>query len=438
MTDLTVSALAVEADRKSARKFFMAWLVVSTLLTMIGNAVVPVLGLGPSSATAPLAVVVIAHLIPPLTALLAVHSVIVFSRIGGLRREKRAGLRGFGILTIVVTTLIGILSLALSFNGLYALALASGWHGFLAVCFPLIIDLGVVVSTASLVALRPLTEADRREAMALHPLTNADHGTDTVTGDNSQVVALPPVPSQRRSSYAERRKLRLAAATIEGQEPTAALIRELRNSTCVYCASPADHADHVRPIARGGWHHERNLVPACATCNTTRNASLLVEWMSCEWEKVVGAAARSEKVAEELFHEMCALDNLLIADPLGDAPYRRTGPSPYLGSPLPPIYSPITEPDINSKKAQQWAAISRSKASKTTYDPSPVLAPVSDPEPVSDEMMLALRLTEGTDVAPDVVSAMLTAKDAKGAAEALGFSRRTLYRRIEKVRQEAA
>lgn len=42
---------------------------------------------------------------------------------------------------------------------------------------------------------------------------------------------------------------------------------------CVYCGGPFEHLDHATPLAKGGRHDLSNLVPACARCNTQKNAS---------------------------------------------------------------------------------------------------------------------------------------------------------------------
>ena len=37
------------------------------------------------------------------------------------------------------------------------------------------------------------------------------------------------------------------------------------------CTGGADHADHVKPVSKGGPHMLSNLRPACAHCNTSKN-----------------------------------------------------------------------------------------------------------------------------------------------------------------------
>ncbi len=41
---------------------------------------------------------------------------------------------------------------------------------------------------------------------------------------------------------------------------------------CHWCAGPADHVDHLLPLALGGTDDDGNLVAACASCNLGRGA----------------------------------------------------------------------------------------------------------------------------------------------------------------------
>jgi 5-methylcytosine-specific restriction endonuclease McrA len=42
------------------------------------------------------------------------------------------------------------------------------------------------------------------------------------------------------------------------------------NPRCVRCGRPAEHCDHIQPIARGGTDHPGNLQPMCAACNLAK------------------------------------------------------------------------------------------------------------------------------------------------------------------------
>lgn len=36
---------------------------------------------------------------------------------------------------------------------------------------------------------------------------------------------------------------------------------------CAFCGEPAEHLDHITPLARGGTDRPTNLQPLCADCN---------------------------------------------------------------------------------------------------------------------------------------------------------------------------
>ncbi len=55
--------------------------------------------------------------------------------------------------------------------------------------------------------------------------------------------------------------------------------------------------DHVHPLARGGWEHETNLVPACDFCNLSKKDRLLTEWRRSD--RVAYGVEHSAKVAAE-------------------------------------------------------------------------------------------------------------------------------------------
>ncbi|MFF4403599.1 HNH endonuclease [Streptomyces sp. NPDC001404] len=95
-------------------------------------------------------------------------------------------------------------------------------------------------------------------------------------------------------AWTNARRARKAAAEIAGPVP-AEVYAEIRESgPCVYCGSSANTVDHITPLARGGWEHEINLVPACRSCNSSKGTRLLSEW---DPRRVVRAVAVSYKVA---------------------------------------------------------------------------------------------------------------------------------------------
>lgn len=57
---------------------------------------------------------------------------------------------------------------------------------------------------------------------------------------------------------------------------------------CAYCERPFEHMDHVVPLARGGTHTAKNVVPACAGCNLTKNAKT---WVTRPWAAALPSEA---------------------------------------------------------------------------------------------------------------------------------------------------
>jgi 5-methylcytosine-specific restriction endonuclease McrA len=57
------------------------------------------------------------------------------------------------------------------------------------------------------------------------------------------------------------------------------LLRQLANGRCVYCDAPAKLTlDHLTPVSRGGMTTWDNCVPACRSCNSSKNSSIDVDW----------------------------------------------------------------------------------------------------------------------------------------------------------------
>ncbi len=114
-----------------------------------------------------------------------------------------------------------------------------------------------------------------------------------------QAAALPPgVLTAQRRGRGNARRARKRAAEVGGPAPAEVYAAIAASGPCVYCAAPAEHIDHVRPLARGGWEHPDNLVPACAPCNGSKGSRLLTEWQRPD--RVAYGVAHSPKVAAEL------------------------------------------------------------------------------------------------------------------------------------------
>ncbi len=49
---------------------------------------------------------------------------------------------------------------------------------------------------------------------------------------------------------------------------------------CIYCGSPGPLAiDHVVPVSKGGRDAPDNVVPACKSCNSSKGAKNVDEWL---------------------------------------------------------------------------------------------------------------------------------------------------------------
>lgn len=62
-------------------------------------------------------------------------------------------------------------------------------------------------------------------------------------------------------------------------------VREMSHDRCVYCGAtppPKLHADHLIPKHRGGPESGDNLVWACRSCNSSKNAHDLLEWYAAK------------------------------------------------------------------------------------------------------------------------------------------------------------
>ena len=112
-----------------------------------------------------------------------------------------------------------------------------------------------------------------------------------------RVAALPPGERAARARQKNNnRRARQVVAEVAGPVSRTVYATVVASGPCVYCGSPATEVDHVRPLARGGWEHESNLVPACKSCNSGKHDRLLTEWRP---DRVARAVAVSPAVAAE-------------------------------------------------------------------------------------------------------------------------------------------
>ncbi|MGH8720069.1 MAG: HNH endonuclease [Burkholderiales bacterium] len=78
-----------------------------------------------------------------------------------------------------------------------------------------------------------------------------------------------------RKQHAHSRKRGVEPIPPEAQE----MLLEEFDGKCAYCDKPADTWDHILPISRGGLTIPSNVVPACASCNSSKKNSELFAWL---------------------------------------------------------------------------------------------------------------------------------------------------------------
>ena len=87
-------------------------------------------------------------------------------------------------------------------------------------------------------------------------------------------------PDKHREAE-RRRRARKRNATIEPVDEAAVYV--LNGRMCIYCGATENLTlDHIVPIARGGSHSEDNLVVACGSCNSSKNAKPLAAWLQTQ------------------------------------------------------------------------------------------------------------------------------------------------------------
>ena len=77
----------------------------------------------------------------------------------------------------------------------------------------------------------------------------------------------------RARVYARRRST--APLPIIGAE----YLLEQFEGICAYCPKPATTWDHVLPLRKGGQTKPGNIVPACASCNSSKKAADVFVWL---------------------------------------------------------------------------------------------------------------------------------------------------------------
>ena len=86
----------------------------------------------------------------------------------------------------------------------------------------------------------------------------------------------------RDEEFRNRRRQR-SAAYQRGVEPVPPegrdVLMEDFQGLCAYCCAPADTWDHIIPVSDGGQTTPGNIVPACTSCNSSKRAKDVADWL---------------------------------------------------------------------------------------------------------------------------------------------------------------
>ncbi len=114
-----------------------------------------------------------------------------------------------------------------------------------------------------------------------HHATCAGGRRNTCTTCNGRIARANPNFRVKNVAAVEAYRSRLLAAPGEGVSAVEVRILFELYPLCAYCKqSPSVTLDHVVPISRGGAHEFANLLPACRSCNSSKNALTLEEWQA--------------------------------------------------------------------------------------------------------------------------------------------------------------
>ncbi len=76
-----------------------------------------------------------------------------------------------------------------------------------------------------------------------------------------------------------RRRVHARKRGVAPVPPDADLVAELFGHMCAYCGGPGETWDHIIPVRLGGETIPGNIVPACNSCNSSKGARPLSEWL---------------------------------------------------------------------------------------------------------------------------------------------------------------
>jgi uncharacterized protein DUF2637 len=184
----------LDRQRRTAARFFWAWLITATAMSVTGNVAHAVL----HADSGIVALAAGAALVPPVVLLAATHSIAVLVRI-------RAGGLTYWC-ALVMTFALAACAFVLSFDALRSLAVTLGLHESIAWLWPCAIDVAIAQATVCLLSL------SRRAAVAV--VSDAAAETVSLTGATGvDLVGATPVRGYPIGSWGEGSSTQVPAKT---------------------------------------------------------------------------------------------------------------------------------------------------------------------------------------------------------------------------------
>ena len=99
-----------------------------------------------------------------------------------------------------------------------------------------------------------------------------------------------------------RARLRCTHGSLSTSELRARL--ETFGGACCYCGTKGQplEADHFLPLSAGGTHNASNIVPACKSCNSSKNARDPEQWFRAQpffterrWQEILKAVGKAKQ-----------------------------------------------------------------------------------------------------------------------------------------------
>jgi 5-methylcytosine-specific restriction endonuclease McrA len=115
--------------------------------------------------------------------------------------------------------------------------------------------------------------AENVEALRTYIAKYRAENVEAIRAQRAEYQRTPAGRAVGRAGNAKRRALKRDAFTDNHSAANLAdHFEEIGAFNCTYCHAPAEHVDHIVPLARGGAHVLGNLLPACADCNLEKGA----------------------------------------------------------------------------------------------------------------------------------------------------------------------